>query len=1069
MTRIVIDMQGAQSTGSRNRGIGRYTRSLVAALLRQDTKHQIVLVFNGYFADTISEISIECGVLLSPESLCVWHAEGFETPITQEHSPWRVAAELTYEAFLLSHEPDLILVTSLFEGLTDPTVTSIHGYQVDVPVAVVLYDLIPYTNPVPYLENPLVKAWYLEKVQHLKRADLLLSISEYSRQEAIEAIGFDTRRVVNIATDADAHFKKVLQSPQQAAAVRQSFGLLGDFVMYTGGADYRKNIEGLIKAYAKMPADVRLKTQLAIVCAMPDLTQEHLVHLATTLGLDRTEVVFTGYVSEADLNALYNLCSLFVFPSFQEGFGLPALEAIRCGAPVIGSNRSSIPEVIGWTEALFDPYSVDSIADLMKRALTDQAFRTALKQRQSAHVAQFSWDDSAKRALSAIESELAARVLAKQEEKETGIGKTTTSAAGVAVHNKPKLAFFSPLPPSKSGIADYSAMLLPALTDYYDIDVIVQQDEVVSDDSISKNISIRSLQWFEEHFEQFDRVVYQFGNSTFHQHMFEWLEKIPGVVVLHDFFLSGILAHKELHGHAACAWTRSLYSSHGYQAVYDRFAQPDLSQTIWRYPANLDVLQQALGTIVHTEHSRAMAKQWYGQRHFDDWQIVPLVRSHGKQLDKAAAKRALGFADTDLVVCSFGMINPTKLNQETLSAWQASAIASEAHAHLIFVGENDPGPYGAELLRRVQGNQTASRVSITGWLEPARYTTYLNAADMAIQLRTKSRGETSAAVLDCMNYGIATIANAHGSMQALDDSAVKIIPDQFEIAELAQAITQFQLDPTLRQSYGNQARSIIAQHHTPEACARGYFEAIERFYQDRSKQLPRVCRAISQLGLDTKTITAVAGRLAQTFPPSPREARCLIDVTHLGNQVASDKQHEAFKQHLNRWQAMLSGRYRVEPVYADPTQNRFRFAEKLACQSLGIPHAWTEDQTVEPWPGDLFVSFESCASWLVPKKELLLDWRNRIGGVWLVVKTDAGLGQGADAANHKPWVELLDVVTGLICQTPEQLLSLQAAVDQHTPAHKTAVKLAVGHPTGAEFEAITLKKGLGPFFSDSFE
>jgi hypothetical protein len=114
-------------------------------------------------------------------------------------------------------------------------------------------------------------------------------------------------------------------------------------------------------------------------------------------------VVITGFVPEDDLVTLYNLCHLFVFPSLHEGFGLPALEAMACGAPVIGSNTSSIPEVIGWKDALFDPTRPSAIAEAIAGALANEGFRQELRNHGLRQARLFSWDESARRALAAFE------------------------------------------------------------------------------------------------------------------------------------------------------------------------------------------------------------------------------------------------------------------------------------------------------------------------------------------------------------------------------------------------------------------------------------------------------------------------------------------------------------------------------------------------------------------------------------------------------------------------------------------------------------------------------------------
>src|SRR5690606_19696511 len=120
--------------------------------------------------------------------------------------------------------------------------------------------------------------------------------------------------------------------------------------------------EALIRSYARLSPELRRSHHLAIVCAVQDDSRNRLLELAKDAGLTADEVILTGFVPEEDLIALYNLCAVFVFPSWHEGFGLPALEAMRCGAPVIASNVSSLPEVVGLEEALFDPRSEEEIA-----------------------------------------------------------------------------------------------------------------------------------------------------------------------------------------------------------------------------------------------------------------------------------------------------------------------------------------------------------------------------------------------------------------------------------------------------------------------------------------------------------------------------------------------------------------------------------------------------------------------------------------------------------------------------------------------------------------------------------
>src|SRR5208282_5472681 len=186
--------------------------------------------------------------------------------------------------------------------------------------AVTLYDLIPYVNQERYLSDAPVRAWYLRKLEHLRKADLLLAISEHSRREALDRLGLEPQRIVTVLPAADARFRRLDIPVAQEQDIRMRLGLNHQFLMYTGGIDYRKNIEGLIEGYALLPHELRQQHCLAAVYKTDAAERERLLQFARSKGLSDGEVVITGYVSDDDLVALYNLCKLFVFPSLHEGF-----------------------------------------------------------------------------------------------------------------------------------------------------------------------------------------------------------------------------------------------------------------------------------------------------------------------------------------------------------------------------------------------------------------------------------------------------------------------------------------------------------------------------------------------------------------------------------------------------------------------------------------------------------------------------------------------------------------------------------------------------------------------------
>jgi glycosyltransferase involved in cell wall biosynthesis len=397
-------MQGAQ-TESRFRGIGRYTMSFAQALAQNRGEHDVILALNGLFPHTIESIRAAFDGLLLQENIRVWHAPGPVMEAQPGNDARREVAELVREAFLASLAPDVIHISSLFEGYIDDAVTSISRFDHFTPVSVSLYDLIPLLNPDCYLKPCRGYAQYYDrKVGYLNKAVAHLSISEFTRQEGLVHLEVPENRIVNISTAVSPLFQPLYVDDAETSRLHQKFGITRPFIFYTGGADERKNLPNLIQAFAALPAPLRAGHQLLLAGKMHEGTIARLKHLAKSIGLMQNELCFTGYVADEELVQLYNLCKLFVFPSWHEGFGLPALEAMTCSAPVIGANTSSLPEVIGLNAALFDPSDVDAIAHKMTQALEDDRFRIKLKEHGLVQAKKFSWDESAKRAISVFES-----------------------------------------------------------------------------------------------------------------------------------------------------------------------------------------------------------------------------------------------------------------------------------------------------------------------------------------------------------------------------------------------------------------------------------------------------------------------------------------------------------------------------------------------------------------------------------------------------------------------------------------------------------------------------------------
>ena len=399
--RILIDLQGAQSA-SRHRGIGRYTLSLALAMVRNRGDHDILVLLNGMLSESIRPLRDILGELLPQSAIHVWHAvQPAHASDTNNSARRAIAAHIRADA-ICQLQPDVVHITSLFDGYGDDAV---HGMDAIAALqAVTFYDAIPLLHADQYLApDPVYQRHYMASVAHLRQADLLLAISESSREEAVTHIGLPAAQVVNISSAADACFAPLVVDAASQRALHLQLGISKPFVMYSGATDVRKNHRGLIEAYAMLPTDVRQAHQLVLAGGLPDDHREQLEAHALAHDLHPGDMVITGRISDKELIELYNGCTLYVFASWHEGFGLPALEAMACGAATIGANTTSVPEVIGWERALFDPHSPADMAHKMQEALTDPEFHAALKAHALKQSALFSWDESAQRAIAAFE------------------------------------------------------------------------------------------------------------------------------------------------------------------------------------------------------------------------------------------------------------------------------------------------------------------------------------------------------------------------------------------------------------------------------------------------------------------------------------------------------------------------------------------------------------------------------------------------------------------------------------------------------------------------------------------
>jgi glycosyltransferase involved in cell wall biosynthesis len=345
-------------------GIGTYVSNLVRGLSRLDHDHEYHLICHPYDEEFCRSLGPNFRAL--PDLAGNYSVrEQFAIP----YDIWRAKIDLF-------HAPHYVLPP-----------------LVPAKSVVTIHDCIHLRFP-QYLPNR-VAHYYAQyfMAAAAKKASRVLTVSEASKRDIIHFLRTPPDKIDVVYNGFDERL--TTPTAEEEARVRDRFQLDAPFVLYAGNIKPHKNVDRLIEAFAKLRARGLGHVNLLIIgdeiskySSLRRLVHRHQI---------RRQVRFLGFVSTDTLAALYRLARLFVFPSLYEGFGLPPLEAMASGTPVIASNTSSLPEVVGDAALLIDPLNADEIADAMVRVLTNDALRDDLVRRGFERVKQFSWDRSVRR------------------------------------------------------------------------------------------------------------------------------------------------------------------------------------------------------------------------------------------------------------------------------------------------------------------------------------------------------------------------------------------------------------------------------------------------------------------------------------------------------------------------------------------------------------------------------------------------------------------------------------------------------------------------------------------------
>lgn len=435
--RLLFDGQCIQST-SAFRGIGRYSLSLLRALVQEAGDSQVEALLNGGGDSALllrARAALE--TFLPASSIHVFDADWpWRYPASDSR---RQGAEACNAAAVASLRPDAVLVGSVFEG-DGENVLSVNKWQHYPPTAAILYDLIPAADPETYLLGPDADV-YWRRFEHLRRADLLLSISNYSAAQARRLVA-DCPPIATVwgGPYPSGEFPEFEPQTDELPDLE----LPPCFLLAVGGDHPRKNLDRLVQAWSQVPRRDRNRAPLVIVCALNPGTVRRLRRLARRNGLPPEEFILAGRVSERRLHELYERALAFVFPSTEEGLGMPPLEAMAVGCPTMLARSSSLVELADDEEVFFNGHSIEDMSRALQRLVSDAGFRDRLLRAADASRQRLTWAQTARRAWQALQ--------------------------GLPDAERPLVS--APEPVRGAGVAELTALPAPVLLDDVDLDVL---------------------------------------------------------------------------------------------------------------------------------------------------------------------------------------------------------------------------------------------------------------------------------------------------------------------------------------------------------------------------------------------------------------------------------------------------------------------------------------------------------------------------------------------------------------------------------------------------------------------
>lgn len=424
-----------------------------------------------------------------------------------------------------------------------------------------------------------------------------------------------------------------------------------------------------------------------------------------------------------------------------------------------------------------------------------------------------------------------------------------------------RIAFFTPLSPLKTAIADHSEGLIPHLANLADVDLVIDTGYEPTNPEITRCFNIYNFRDFPAQADRYDAVLYAMGDdASFHGYIYHMLQKFPGVVILHDATLHRTMIHLTLGQGRPELYHREMRYAYG-------ISDPNIPQQIIsghgdeyvrRYPFFERVVDSSLGVIVHNNYARRQVQRYcpYAQvtqinQHFF------LPPGFPDQTDVAGLRVHWGLEDR-LVVGSFGIFVPDKRLDACLRAF-AQLRQRHPEAVYLLVGSH---PRDFDLPGMIQRLGLEEHVRLTGWLDPIRFTQHMHLADIGIHLRYPHIGGTPFTPIRLMGLGVPTIVSDIGPLDELPEGAcAKVPPDQFEVATLLAVLTYLADHEVVRSRLGKNGADWIRRRHDAACIAGQYIATIRDATVELSPAPPPDYEAEHRFAYVVREMAAMASRL----------------------------------------------------------------------------------------------------------------------------------------------------------------------------------------------------------------